>query len=191
MHLVACPKQKVPGGPEARHLIGWKDGGFEQAAKAPDAEAHLRHPERGLQVAQPPFPGLQLRLQKKDGVPEFLPAQSELGDLGGDEGLGLLGPLRQLHLTCEALSHCPLARQEPSIQKGRAECHVLARRQERLLRRPHAPAHRHPDVPQQRGQGPGALRHPDASPSLMDEKQVPVRARGELAPAVAAERHQG
>jgi hypothetical protein len=81
VHAVADAEQEVDGVLEVRDLVSERRCRRSRSRIVRTPEAHLRHPHRGVQVAETALPVLQLRLEQVDRVARLLMALLALGDL--------------------------------------------------------------------------------------------------------------
>ena len=72
VRAVANPEQEVDGVFQLRDLRFREHVAGDEIAHRPHAEAHLRHPHGGVQVAEPALPVLQLGLEQVDRIARLL-----------------------------------------------------------------------------------------------------------------------
>ena len=81
VHRVPHAPEEVERRLQLRDVALGQHAERHQLAEGPHLELHLRHPEGGVQVAEPALPLLQLRLEEVDGVAGAGVALDALGEL--------------------------------------------------------------------------------------------------------------
>ena len=157
-----------------------------QLAEAPHLEAHLRHPERSVEVPKAPLPFLQLGLEKIDGIPRPSVPLAVLGELLLEERGRVLGPYLLEHAGLELAVEGLVAGEVARVEDGGLDLHVARRETCRLPDVAEGVSDRQAGIPQ------GVEDHlPDRLdvgvhlPGI-EEEEVDVRAGVQLAAPVPA-----
>ena len=192
VQLVARAQQDVAGGAQVRGLLRREDRHPQQLGHARGAVALVAQPAQDVQIAQPALPLLEVGLEHVQRSAEALPPRLQLRDLRVQEGVGGGGGALGAEQSGESLREVCLSGEGARIQQRGAQGVILRRRLGASLRRAHAEGDGALEIPQDRAQRLGegldlALREP----GIVQEQQVQIRARRQLAPAVASEREQG
>ena len=190
--------QMAAHGPEeGRRLLEGRDlGGAQHPAL--DQSGDLVHlieifgdPVEGMEVAQAPLAVLDIGLQRVAGIAGALVALVALGELGLDEVEAVAGDHLAAEAALQLLEQLRIAPEESGFQQPGADGHIR-------LGLADAFVHRAGGVADLEAQIPEAVEHELHHLLAMgrqlvgqQEEQIDVRAGGELAAAIAADRHQG
>ena len=162
-----------------------------QGGEAARPEERVPGPEDDVQVAQAARALLDVRLQEADRAPvtrvtlaEVVPQR--LQEPGGGPRAGEDESLQALDQPRE---QARAARDQPCLGHGRARMEVVASHRHALRHRPEAVADGEAGVPEKGQRALHQRPHVLPGPVGMEEQQVHVRERSQLAPAVAAEGH--
>ena len=155
-----------------------------------DLVPDLGHPEGGMQIPQPPFSLLEIRLQDIDAGAVLLQPFLPLLNLVFDEAIAPLGDdlaeqhLLKLTVEYSAPDDLPgLKKSGPHRGVGLGHLHAVGRGPDRI---PHIQTH----VPEEIENLIGNILHPARGLAVVEEHQVDVRIGVEFAPSVPPQRHE-
>ena len=193
MELVAQAPEQVAGGARGGDLPMRQQAALPCLAQSGDLVPHACDPESGLEIAQAALPLLQVRFEQPDRSAVAAAPLVELLQLVADELLHAalleLGDGGAL----EAFEELRVAGDQPAVEQRGPDGVVLARELDALLQRARRVAGLEPDVPEGAVELLGDRVRPRAAGIAFageQRKEVDVRARSELASAVATGRDQ-
>src|SRR5256712_271695 len=193
VQLVAQPPEQIARRARRGHLAVGQEAPLAGLSEPGELVPDASDPERRLQVAQASLALLQVRLEQPHRTAIAASALVELLELVADEFLD--APLLQLGDSgaLEPLEQLRVARDQAAVEQRRADGVVLARELDALVQRARRVPGFQTGVPERAMQvlrdevGAGAPRLPLAG---QEREEIDVRARRQLAPAVAAGRHE-
>ena len=141
VHRVAHAPEEVERGVHVVDVAIGEHAEGDQIAEAAHLELHLRHPERGVQVAQPAQALLQLRLQQVDAVAVLDVTLLALLQLLLEEGLAVRRPDLLDDEVREVVVRRAIAAQVARVEERRLHLEIAGRQAAALA---HV-AHRRPD----------------------------------------------
>ncbi len=189
MGLIADAGEEVVGATRDHVILVSQPALTVQPLEAAAPVERVAEPDHGVQVAQPSHALLDVRLLEPDRVAPPRVPLFQLRPHQGEEVAGRAGVAQAgLHLLGEDGEQVGAARDEARLREGRARVQVRAGERDAFASRADGVAHAQAHVPQD-------LERPLHEPpqavgdtARVQEEQVHVRVRGQLAPPVPAER---
>ena len=190
VHLVAQPQQEFDGSQNRRQVFLVELAQGSQLAEIGGSVANQAEPADQLDVAQRSPRPLHVRLQEEDRLAvaqPFFPAVV-LDSRHEPAGAAMRLPQEAIFVVGEQRF---AAAQETGFDQRRADHRLVARHPTRLLGRPHAVADDQAGVENVAQQPLGQRRHAAADAGAMQDHQVHVAIRGNVAPPIAGVGDQG
>jgi len=190
MQLVAEAPEQIAGGARCRNLARGQESALAGFAQARHLVARSGDPEGGLQIAQSAFALLQVRLEQPDRAAVAPPPLAELLQLVGDELLHLARLELRQRGSLQRLEELRVAGDQARVEQRRANGVVLARRLQAAFQRARGEARLEAGIPERAVELLGDLLRSIVLFFGEQREQVDVRARRQLAPAIAARRDE-
>ncbi len=165
-----------------------QDAVLHELGRLLHAEEELADPQQGVEVAEPAFALFDIRLEQEPRVADPLVPLVALRELRLDEvGTTILDDIASVG-SRQLVEEPLVAPEEARLQKRRANGEILLRQLDALLHRAGRVADLETEVPEAIDEKLGHLLEIGGSLVVVQEEQIDVRARCQLASTVAADR---
>src|SRR6185437_11059517 len=191
VEVAAHGPQEVLRPREARRLVGREDAELDELADLVDAVDVLGDPEEALEVAEPALALLDVGLDMVARIAELSMPRVALGELRLDELAGALLDDLGLEAALHLVKDLRVAPDVARLEQRRADRHVGARLAQAVLDPPRRLADLEAEIPQHVEHVLDDLLGVRRQLVRQQEEQVDIRARRQLAAAVAADGDDG